>query len=133
MVKVVRGISVSEKVNLKITKMISKGFNFSNWVEKAFIKEFLQEEKLLKEIEDAKLVISNAEQSLKDLRARDVDYRMGFTDQEKRFLIGTDIKLRMGYDIKALLRVFNNTHKRDIDLFEFKSAIKYFVDKEGEK
>ena len=129
MVKVHKTISLSVKVAAEVSKRVRRGFNFSHWVEKEYVKQFLNKDVLIKEINKLKDKISKLEHELHELEQSEIDYSMGFTDEEKRFLIDVDMKVKRGYDIKAFLKIFNRNFQRELDMDDFVMAINYFVSK----
>gem|GEM_PF-6897846 len=133
MTKNLKSISISERIADDITNRIKKGFNFSHWVEKAYIKEFLSEQTINNKIINHEKAIKKLTDELKDLTNKEIDYYVGFTEQEKRFLVDSAIKVKNGYDIRALNKVFNNTFNRELELYDFKIAMDYFDEKVNKK
>lgn len=131
--KILKGIKLSENVAVDVTKRMRKGFNFSDWVEKSYVKEFLNEDVINNKINEYQQMIESLMIELKDFKNKQVSYDIGFSEEEKRYLLGVAIKLNNGYDIKALLKVFNNSFKRDLGMDDFKMAVKYFDNKESER
>lgn len=124
--KVIRTVNISSRVNDEIVKRIHAGFNFSGYVEKCFIKDFLSEEELIKEREEHLNRLKEIDIELKVLSVNDFKFFKGVTDEEKRFIKDVIIKVSNGYDIKAFNKVFNKNFKRDLSLYDFKELIRLY-------
>lgn len=133
MMHIRKNISLNKEVFEHIQKQHNRyGFDFSKWVEKTYIKTAMNPEKLLEDIERAKLAVVQMEydyQILKELQASRV---LCLTKNEKRW-ITSELKQRLqstSNNWESITQFFNVAFDRNFNKAEFRTLAMEIFDEQ---
>lgn len=99
-------------------------FNFSEWAENEYKKQFLDIESIDKEIETHKKHIRMLEKSKKEITERQEAYSIGLSRSEERYIHSVPTKISQGMNELQLLNVFNRSFHRKYTQDEFKKIVR---------
>jgi len=99
-------------------------FNFSEWAENEYKKQFLDVEAINKEIALHKKHIKMLEKSKKEIAERQEAYSIGLSRSEERYIQSVPNKISQGMNELQLLNVFNRSFHRKYNLDEFKKIVR---------
>ncbi len=120
-----RSLTLEKEVDAYIKEKISKdGFNFSDWVNVTFKREFMGIEEKEKQINDFEKRIKDLKKEIEDVKIRKTIYADNLTRDETRFLKSVPRRTREGINLKSLCGGFNITFHKDWDLEKFKKIFK---------
>ena len=133
MTKIHKAISLSEETYKDIQQRNKHhGFNFSDWVEKQYEKEFLSVEKKQKEKEEYKKIILSLDKEILAIKEREEMFSASLSRTEKRFLLSVPRLLENGMELGAILKRFNVEFNKHYTQKEVRNIIR-FLEKNNEK
>ena len=100
--------------------------SLSEWVDTEFSYKFLSVGSKYKEIENAKNRIEELTQEIEGIKARRADLAKGLTTRELRFIGTVKPLLRQGFELNAIKNRFNEEHKRNFSLDEFRALVEFY-------
>lgn len=99
-------------------------FNFSEWAENEYKKQFLDIESINKEIDAHKKQMRMLEKSKKEITERQEAYSIGLSRHEERYIQSVPSKISQGMNELQLLNVFNRSFHRKYNIDEFKKIVR---------
>ena len=134
MTKIHKTISVEEDLIKDIEKKKDEyNFNFSEWVDRTYRKDFLGEDVKLLMIKKYEAKILKLKKEIEDTKEKEEVFRESLSRAETRFLYQVPRLIREGKDWKAVCNRFNNTFHRNFDLKTFKSRAFYLESHNNDK
>ena len=97
--------------------------NISEFLNTEYSKKHLNKELLEKELEEHKAAILEINDSLVKFEERQDYVKKSLTDREHRFLATVKPRLRKGFELKAIIRSFNQDFNREFSEIEFKQIL----------
>ena len=120
-----KNISLDEDVNKDIEEKIKKfKFNFSEWVNLEWRKQFMSIESKQEEIKNCQKRVEILKNEVKIIRERNEDIRSILTGNEVRYLQSVPSLMKKGFEASAVWRRFNNTFKRDFEYSAFRELVR---------
>jgi hypothetical protein len=118
-------ISISEEVAKDIEFRHNKyGFNFSEWVNEEYTKQFMSEQAINERVSKLKEDITECEEMLaRRLETRRVYEIVALNREEKRYLQGVPKKLAGGFNKKSILEAFNNMYHKQLTSDQFNKLV----------
>jgi len=98
-------------------------FNFSEWAENEYKKQFLDINTIDKKIENYKNQILLLEKTKKEILDRQEAYKIGLSRNEKRYIENVPYKISQGMNDFHILNIFNRSFHRKYTSEEFKRLV----------
>ncbi len=122
-----RTISMHIDVDQDIKKRILEyNFNFSEWVQREYRHAFMSVDHKKQEIKDLQDQITKLNQEINKIELKQEVYKLGFTEQEKRYFADVPRLLSEGKDWNPLRKRFNLAYHKNLSMEEFKKNVSYY-------